>query len=267
MADDRVVLVTGAARGIGLACARRFAEDGCRVVLSDIDDERGASAANALGGASGRAAFVRCDVSDRLDVHNMVADTLGRFGRVDVLVNNAGVVLEGGVLDLDEADFDKVMAVNVRGAFLVGQAVARQMVRQIDESDDRLDDARRRYAIVNVSSVNAVTAMPHQLAYNVSKGGVDQLTRAMALGLAPKGVRVNAVAPGSVNTDVLRAMLGEEVTMKDIMARTPLGRVGDPDDVAGAAAFLASRDAGYITGQILYVDGGRLALNTLVKMD
>ncbi len=267
MAADRVAVITGAARGIGLACARRFAEDGFRVVVSDIDESHAQSALDALPGADERAVFVRCDVSDRLDVHNMLAETLARFGRVDVLINNAGVVSPGDVLSLEEAAFDRVIAINLKGAFLVSQAVARQMTAQIEADGERLDDVRKRYAIVNMSSVNAVTAMPDQLAYCVSKGGVNQLTRAMALRLASVGVRVNAVAPGSINTDVLRAVLGDEMGTKAIMARTPLQRVGDPDEVAGAAAFLASKDASYITGQILYVDGGRLALNTLVRED
>src|SRR5262249_8653335 len=154
----------------------------------------------------GDALFVRCDVADRLDARNLIAQGLSAFGRIDVLVNNAGVVARGGILDLEEADFDRVLATNLKGAFLVGQPVARQMQAQSEGEAMRLEDARRRYAIVNISSVNAVTAMPDQLAYNVSKGGMNQLTRAMALALAPVGVRVNAVAPGSVNTDVLKAV-------------------------------------------------------------
>ncbi len=264
---ERVAVVTGAARGIGLACARRFAEDGFRVVVSDIDEAQGRAEVDGLPGGEERAVFVRCDVSDRLDVHNMVAETLARFGRVDVLINNAGVVSPGDLFSLEEAAFDRLLAINLKGAFLVSQAVARQMAAQIKDDGERLDDVRKRYAIVNMSSVNSVTAMPDQLAYCVSKGGVNQLTRAMALSLAPVGVRVNAVAPGSINTDVLRAVLGDEVGVKAIMARTPLQRVGDPDEVAGAAAFLASKDASYITGQVIYVDGGRLALNTLVRQD
>ncbi len=264
MPQHRVALVTGAARGIGLACARRFAEDGLNVALCDVDEDAGASARDEVA-MKGEAIFVRADVSDRLDVRNLLAETLSAFGRIDVLVNNAGIIAPGDILSLEEDDFDRVLRTNLRGAFLVAQAVARRMVAQIDEAEDRADDARRRYAIINMSSVNSVTAMPDQLAYNVSKGGLNQLTRAMALALAPHGIRVNAVGPGSVNTDVLRSVLSDADKMTAMLSRTPLGRIADPDEIAAVASFLASADASYVTGEILYADGGRLALNMLAK--
>ncbi len=262
MAKPRVVVVTGAARGIGLACARLFIDQGAKVVIADIDEAEGERVAAEFG--PDRAVSVRCDVGERLSVHNLMAETLSAFGRIDVLVNNAGIIDPGDILTLEEHAFDRVLRVNLRGAFVASQAVARQMVAQMDAEQDRVSAASRRYSIINISSVNAVTAMPDQLAYNVSKGGLDQLTRNMALSLARKGVRVNAVAPGSVNTDVLRAVLGNPDAMKTVLSRTPLGRIADPDEVAHVVSFLASEKASYITGEIIYVDGGRRALNTVM---
>jgi NAD(P)-dependent dehydrogenase (short-subunit alcohol dehydrogenase family) len=264
MVDERVVIVTGGAKGIGLACARRFSRDGALVVVADVDEEQGAEAARELGAEDGEALFVRCDVSDRLDVRNMIAESLAAFGRVDVLINNAGVVAAGDVFDLSEEDFDWVLATNLKGAFIAGQAAAKQMKAQIEEAGTRAEDARRRYAIVNMSSVNGVVAIAEHLAYNVSKGGLNQLTRAMALALAPLGVRVNAVAPGSVNTDVLKLVVDDPARLKQLLSRTPLGRVADTDEIAAVAAFLASADASYMTGEVVNVDGGRLALNLVM---
>ena len=182
MAEERVAIVTGAARGIGLACARRFAADGAKVVLADRDDKAGREAAKELGDEK-TALYVHCDVSSRLEVHNLIAETLSAFGRIDVLVNNAGMISPGTILDLEEDAFDKVMGVNLKGAFLVAQAVARQMVKQVEDSDERVRDLRRRHAIINMSSINQTVAIPNQLAYCVSKGGMGQLTKAMALAL------------------------------------------------------------------------------------
>jgi NAD(P)-dependent dehydrogenase (short-subunit alcohol dehydrogenase family) len=255
MAEDRVVLITGAAHGIGLACARRFSTDGWQVVLADQDARGGAAAAEELGPD---ARFFHCDVGSRLAVHNLVAEAISTFGRIDVLVNNAGIRTGGAILTQDEAEFDRVMAVNVKGPFLLTQAVARQMVEQIQASGQRQRDLRLRHAIVNISSIESQVAAPDQLAYSVSEGALVQLTRACALALAPYHIRVNAVAPGTVNTGMAVD------TMKTVLARTPLGRVADPDEIAGVVAFLASPDASYITGEIIVADGGRMALHTVV---
>ena len=261
---DRVAIVTGGANGIGKACARRLSEDGCHVVIADIDTHAGQALADELGADKGKALFVSCNVADRLAVNNLLSETRSTFDRLDVLVNNAGIVAGGNILDLSEADFDKVMGVNLRGAFLVAREAARQMVDQIEEDGERAEDVRRRYAIVNMSSVNGVMAIPDQLAYCATKGAINQMTKSMALGLAKYGIRVNAIGPGSINTDVLKAVNDNPEAMDKIMSRTPLQRIGDPDEVASVASFLASRDASYITGTTIYADGGRLAMNSTV---
>jgi NAD(P)-dependent dehydrogenase (short-subunit alcohol dehydrogenase family) len=264
---DRVAIITGGANGIGKACARRLHEDGLRVVIADVDSAAGQDLADELGADKERAHFVHCDVSDRLSVNNLLAETRSAFDRLDVLINNAGIVAKGDILDLSEADFDRVMGVNLKGSFLVAREAAQQMVDQIESDDERADDARKRYAIINMSSVNAVMALPDQLAYCATKGALNQLTKSMALSLAKYGVRVNAIGPGSVNTDVLKAVAEDKAAMDKIMSRTPLQRIADPDEVAAAASFLASKDASYITGTCLYVDGGRMALNYTVPVE
>ena len=256
---ESVFIVTGAAKGIGFACARRLLEDGNKVVLADINLDDGKKALSELGSSKERALFVECDVSNKLEVHNLVAETLSAFGRIDGLVNNAGIAVKGGALDISESDFDRVLAVNLRGAFLVSKAVAKYMVDEIDGREDRSRLTERPYSIINMSSINDTVALPDYLAYTVSKGGLLQMTRSMALELAPYGIRVNAVGPGSVKTDMLAGVAGD--ALEKIHSRTPLGRVALPDEVAGVVSFLAGEDSSYITGQCIYVDGGRLALN------
>jgi glucose 1-dehydrogenase len=250
-----VAIITGAARGIGLACAERFIAEGAKVVLADID-ERGDAAAKKLGNA---ARFVRCDVGNAKDAENLIAATEKAFGGVDVLVNNAGIVHGAEFLELAEADFDRVLRVNLKGAFLVAQRAARKMVEQVKAG-------RKPGAIVNMASINATVAIANQLPYSVSKGGLLQLTRAMALALAPHGIRVNAIGPGSIMTDILASVATDAEAKRRILSRTPLGRIGEPAEVASVAAFLASDEASYITGEIIYVDGGRLALNYTVPV-
>lgn len=261
---DRVAIITGGANGIGKACARRLSEDGCHVVIADIDTHAGQALADELGADKGKALFVSCNVADRLAVNNLLSETRSTFDRLDVLVNNAGIVAGGNILDLSEADFDKVMGVNLRGAFLVAREAARQMVDQIEEDGERAEDVRRRYAIINMSSVNGVMAIPDQLAYCATKGAINQMTKSMALALAKYGIRVNAIGPGSINTDVLKAVNDNPEAMDKIMSRTPLQRIGDPDEIASVASFLSSKDASYITGTTIYADGGRLAMNYTV---
>ncbi|MEO7339098.1 MAG: SDR family NAD(P)-dependent oxidoreductase [Caldimonas sp.] len=248
--EGRVAVVTGAAQGIGAACAERLARDGAAVALWDVNIAAGEALAQSIASTGARALFVRCDVSRKADVDAALDATRMALGPIDALVNNAGIFKAADFLDVTEHDWDAVIDVNLKGAFLVGQAVARAMA------------ASGGGAIVNMSSVNAVTAIPSIASYNVSKGGIDQLTRVMALALADRGVRVNAVAPGTIATELARsAVLGSEEARRRVMSRTPLRRLGEPAEIADACAFLLSSASSYMTGTIVYVDGGRLALN------
>jgi len=245
--SERVFIVTGAAKGIGFACARRLIDDGYCVVLSDMDGAACEQALAKIGASTERAISFECDVSDKLEVHNLIASTLAHFGRLDGLINNAGIALKGGVLDLTDRGFDRVLSVNLRGAFLVSKAVATHMVNEIENREDRSHLTDKPYVIINMSSINDTVAIPDYLAYTVSKGGLLQMTKAMAIELAPFGIRVNAIGPGSVKTDMLEGVSGDK--LDEIHARTPLGRVALPDEIAGVASFLASDDSSYVTGQ------------------
>jgi len=248
--EGMVALVTGAAQGIGAACARRLAQDGAALALWDVDDERGQALAQSLTQAGRRALYLHCDVSNKAEVESALAATLAEFGRVHGLVNNAGIFRAADFLDISEADWDAVLGVNLKGAFLVGQAVARHMA------------SHGGGAIVHMSSVNATLAIPNIASYNASKGGINQLTRAMALALVDHGIRVNAVAPGTIATELARAaVLTSEEASARIMSRTPMRRLGEPEEVAEVVAFLLSDAASYMTGEIVVVDGGRMALN------
>ena len=253
--EGKVAVVTGAARGIGAACARRFAAEGAHVVIADILEEKGEATAQAIRDDGGSAAFIACDTGDGAQARALIEQTVSRLGRIDVLVNNAGIFTIADFLDVTEEDFDRVLRVNLRGYFLVGQAAAREMA------------AAGTGSIINMSSVNGVMAIESIAPYVVSKGGVNQLTSVMALALAPKGVRVNAIGPGTILTELSGSLITDETARRRVLSRTPMGRVGQPEEIAGIAVFLASDDSSYVTGQVIYADGGRMRLNYTMPVE
>jgi glucose 1-dehydrogenase len=254
--ENKVAVVTGAAQGIGLAIAKRFLSEGAKVMLADVNDWKGKKIAEELGHFEHNARYCHADVGNAKNVAAMIDATLQAFGRIDVMVSNAGIVHAADFLDVAEEDFDRVVRVNLKGVFLCGQAAARQMVSQGQGG-----------VIINMSSVNAVLAIPNQVPYTVAKGGVNQLTKVMALSLAPHRIRVCAIGPGTILTELAKAaVMGDDAARRRLLSRTPIGRLGEPEEVAGVAAFLASDDASYMTGTTIYPDGGRLALNYVMPV-
>ena len=247
-------IVTAGAAGIGRAIVERFVAEGATVAFCDIDTEKGRALAAELGA---KAVFSEADCAAMPAVRVFVDDAIQAMGGVDVLVNNAGIAISKTILDLTEDEFDRTMAVNLKAAFVATQSVARRMIAD-----------GTRGAIVNISSVNAVMAIPHILAYNMSKGALNQLTRNAAIALAEHGIRVNAIGPGTILTDLVRrSIFTSEAARRSTMSRTPLRRAGEPSEIASIALFLATAESSYITGQILYADGGRMALNYTVPVD
>ena len=246
MSTKPVALVTGAAQGIGKACAEALAEDGHHVVLADVQDSVKDVAA-ALGGTG-----LICDMADPAAITAMFDHIEGEIGPVTALVNNAGVAMPGDFLDYDLEAFERVININLRGVFVALQRAGRTMV-----------DKGIKGAIVNMSSINALVAIPSIPAYCASKGGVMQLTKSASLALAQHGVRVNAVGPGSIDTEMMAGVNADPGAMKMVMSRTPMLRVGTPQEIANVVAFLCSDKASYITGETIYVDGGRIGMNYL----
>ena len=245
--QGRVAIVTGAARGIGEACVRRLVEDGAKVVATDILPE-GEAVAASLGDAC---VFLAGDASDPAHVAALVALAENTFGLVDALVCSAGIAPNSNFLTLDPEEFARVQRINLHGPMMLGQAVAQRLVA-----------AGKPGAIVNITSTSTRLAGPEQASYCASKAGLDGLTRAMAVGLAPHGIRVNAVGPGPTLTGMAAdALAANPDAFAPIIARTPIGRFAQPSEQASVAAFLLSDDASFITGETIYADGGRTALN------
>lgn len=251
--EGKVAAVTGAAKGIGLAIAEKFVAEGAKVVMGDIDAEVLASEAGRLG--------MPYDVGDaglKIDADRLVAKTVQEFGRIDIMVSNAGITNKPAeFVDLPEEEFDRVIRINLKSQFLTGQAAARQMIAQGGGG-----------VIINMSSVNSRLAIPTLAPYAVSKAGSTQLTNVMAISLGGHGIRVNAIGPGTILTELGRkAVLGDEAARVRALSRTPIRRFGTPEEVATVALFLATDDSSYITGQTIYPDGGRLGLNYTVPVE
>ncbi len=250
---NKVALITGAGRGIGQGIAVAFAREGARVAVADVDPKTAAATAKRIGPQ--RAMALTMDVADSASVAAGFQALDKKWGRIDIAVTNAAIEPIVPFLELTEETWDRILDVNLKGTFLVAQTAARRMVKQ-----------RRKGVIITLSSVNAEVVRPESAAYGASKGGVRQLTKAMGIALAPHGIRVNAIGPGTVVTGLTRHLLGKKAWRDAVFARTPMQRVADPMEIAEVAVFLASDASSYMTGSTVYVDGGRLALNGLMPL-
>ncbi len=245
--DGKVAIVTGAGRGMGRAVASRFGSEGARVVVAEVNAAHGEEVAEQIRAAGGEACAVQVDVSRSDDVHRLFAAAVESYRAVDIVVNNAGIAVGRALVDYTEEDWDRQMGVNVKGVFFCCQEAARLMI------------PRRQGKIVNFASTSAfVSSSRPEVAYDTSKGAVRQMTVSIAAELAPHGINVNAVAPGTTATEMTRTSLASEEGVAWQLARIPMGRVGQPDDIASVVLFLCSPEAGYITGHTLVADGGWL---------
>lgn len=235
--------------------AARFAREGANVMVSDIDDAKGRAAVAAIKAEGGNVAYGHCDVTKPDETSALMASAVDRFGSLDIAVANAAILDLTEFLDVTPEDWDRVLKVNLSGFFYTGQAAAREMV-----------DRGTGGAIINMSSVNAVLAIPNAVSYCACKGGVQQLTKTMAIALAPHGIRVNAIGPGTIATEMAMQIVKDPSALKKIRMRTPMDRMGEPDEIASVAVFLASEQSSYVTGETIYADGGRLGLNYVMAV-
>ena len=254
--SGKSVIVTGAANGVGLAIARLFVENGANVLLADMDEDKLDHEVEALADSKGQAISFAGDLRQKLSVNNLLAATIDAFDRVDILVNASRQVLPSDALNACDDSFELMMHQNATVNMRLCQAVAKRMMVQKDEG-----------AIVNLSSIAAQDCVPESVGYSVASAALDQLTRSLAVAYAPHNIRVNAVALGSIMSGSLQALISEDDELRDeVIAATPIGRIGEADEAAQAALFLASPCASFITGQILAVDGGRSLLDRMSKL-
>ena len=251
---DKVAIVTGAARGIGRATAERLIEEGAKILICDIDEAQLTRTAAELG-REDRVTVQLVDVVNKRHVEQLVEKAVEHFGRLDIMVNNAGIAPVVDFLDVTEEMLSRVLDVNLKGAFYGTQAAGRQMIKQGGGG-----------VIINMSSINSGLANPNVAPYASSKGGMNQVTSTAAVAFAPHGIRVVGVGPGTIMTDMVAGAFMNSAGNHAILSRTPLGRYGQASEIAAVVAFLASDDASYITGETVYVDGGRRVLNYVVPV-
>jgi len=246
--QDRVAIVTGGTKGIGYGIAEEFIKEGARVMICGRNKETGAAAAAELEKLGGDIFFFPCDVGDIDSLEKSIEQTVERFGRLDIYVANAGIndPEKTHFLDISPEQYDRIMDINLRGMFFGGQRAARQMVKQGEGG-----------VLINMSSVNAHLALDSQMVYTTSKGAIQQLTKVQAVALAQHNIKVNAIAPGPIDTELMRRVGSDKQLMNTILSRTPMGRIGTPNECGRLAVFLASTDSDFIFGQSIYNDGGR----------
>ncbi len=245
--EEKTAIVTGAGSGIGRGIAKRFAKEGANVVVSDIDTEGGEKVVEEIEDSNREAIFVRTDVSKKEDVSELVERTLEEYDEIDILVNNAGVYIQKPITEMEIDEWDKVLDVNLKGTFLMTRSVAQEMVKE--------DKGK----IINVTSIAGKVGYPNSAAYSASKGGIIAMTRALALELSPRGINVNAIAPGVIKTAMTEDLLEDEEVSEQMLANTPIGRFGEPKDIASAAVYLASEESDFVTGETMFVEGGWLS--------
>lgn len=242
--QDRVAVVTGGANGIGVAYALGMAKEGARVVIADLDQEAGERVIQDMKKAGGEGIFIRTDVSQKEDVENMVAETIKAYGKLDIIVNNAGILFTAPVEETTEEMWDKLLAVNVKGLFFCAQAAAKEMKKQ------------KKGKIINISSIAAIGGQAGLCAYSATKGAVLTITRVFALELVSDNIQVNAILPGTTDTGMAKAAMADPEWTRQVTASIPMGRLGKTEDLLGAVLYFASDDSNYCTGQTLIVDGG-----------